>query len=184
MSVKRLLKGEKINLTAFEEDDIEALKSWFEDSEFTRYYDYMPAVPKSASSLKASIEAMENACDQYIFAIRESRSGKIVGICGYEDIVWNNQTARIFIGLGNHEYRGKGFASEALRLALEFGFAELNFHYVYLNVISYNKPAINLYEKVGFIREGANREFVLRDSKRYDLYIYGLLKREWEDLRS
>ncbi|MHC1720606.1 MAG: GNAT family N-acetyltransferase [Clostridiaceae bacterium] len=182
MSIKELLKGEKVRLTAFSEEDFETLKSWFADPEFSRYYDYMPAVPKSVAQLKAMIAAIEESRDNYVFAIRENDGGKLIGICGYEDIVWNNQTARIYIGLGNQEHRGRGFASEALRLAIDFGFMELNLHYIYLTVISYNRSAINLYERVGFSREGANREFILRDSQRYDLYIYGLLRREWKEI--
>jgi len=180
MSIKGLLKGEKVRLTAFSEDDFDILKEWFADPEFSRYYDYMPAVPKSGAQLKAMVSAIEESRDNYVFAIRENQGGKLIGICGFDDIVWNNQTARIYIGLGTREHRGRGFASEALRLAVEFGFMELNLHYIYLNVISYNRPAINLYERVGFVREGVNREFILRDSQRYDLYIYGLLRREWD----
>lgn len=63
---------------------------------------------------------------------------------------------------------------------LDFGFSELNFHRVQLNVISYNIPAIKLYESVGFIKEGVLREAVYRDFKWYDLYWYGILQKEWK----
>jgi len=35
--------------------------------------------------------------------------------------------------------------------------------------------------KAGFKKEGNYREFVLRDNKRYDLLLYGILKYEWEN---
>ncbi len=53
---------------------------------------------------------------------------------------------------------------------------------VQLTVFSYNERAIALYEKLGFRREGAFREFLQRDGKQYDMYLYGLLRREWEAL--
>ena len=49
-----------------------------------------------------------------------------------------------------------------------------------LTVFAYNERAIALYEKLGFVREGVYREFLARDGVRYDMYLYGLLRREWE----
>jgi RimJ/RimL family protein N-acetyltransferase len=62
---------------------------------------------------------------------------------------------------------------------LDFGFNELNFYRIQLNVISYNDVAINLYESIGFKKEGIYRNFILRDGKRYDMYLYGMLREEW-----
>jgi RimJ/RimL family protein N-acetyltransferase len=70
-----------------------------------------------------------------------------------------------------------------MRLLLHFAFGELNLRRVQLTVFSYNAAAIRLYEKLGFRREGAFREFVQRDGQLYDLYLYGLLRREWEASR-
>jgi len=77
------------------------------------------------------------------------------------------------------ESKGKGLGKETMRLLLDFGFNELNFHRIQLNVISYNSTAISLYESVGFKKEGTYREFIYRDGKRYDLYLYGILKEEY-----
>ena len=177
--LKELLKAERVRLTAFLDRDIELLKSWYGDSEFLRYYDYTPGFPKSAGQLTEMISEIKNSNDKYIFAIRNIQSDELIGVCGFENILWNNGTATVYIGLGNREYRGKGFAREALQLILEFAFMELNLHKLQLSVISYNNAAITLYEKAGFIKEGTLREFVYRDNIRYDLFCYGLLRREW-----
>lgn len=42
-----------------------------------------------------------------------------------------------------------------------------------------NEQAIRAYEKVGFQKEGACRQAVLRDGKKYDLVIMGILREEW-----
>ncbi len=67
-----------------------------------------------------------------------------------------------------------------MRLLLTFAFDELNLHRVQLTVFSYNRPAIALYEKLGFQREGTFREFLQRDGRRHDMFLYGLLRREWQ----
>lgn len=47
-------------------------------------------------------------------------------------------------------------------------------------MFSYNERAIALYEKLGFQREGIYREFLQRHGKRFDMYLYGILRREWQ----
>ena len=47
-------------------------------------------------------------------------------------------------------------------------------------VFSNNERCIALFEKLGFRREGVYREFLQRDGRRYDMYLYGLLRPEWE----
>jgi RimJ/RimL family protein N-acetyltransferase len=80
------------------------------------------------------------------------------------------------MGIGDRGAWGKGYGTEALRLALQYAFDELNLHRLTLTVIDYNERAIALYEKAGFRREGVFREFGQRDGKRYDMYLYGLLR--------
>lgn len=57
---------------------------------------------------------------------------------------------------------------------------ELNLHKLQLTVFSYNTRAVSIYESLGFKREGSFREFLERDGRRHDMYLYGLLKREWK----
>ncbi len=92
--------------------------------------------------------------------------------------------AWLAIGIGERENWGKGIGGEAMTLALDFTFRELNLHRVQLTVFEYNERAIALYERLGFVREGVCREFMQRDGRRYDMYLYGLLRREWEAQRN
>ena len=80
---------------------------------------------------------------------------------------------------------GEGLAvsEEQIRKAVRFGFHELNLHRIQLTVFSYNERAVALYEKLGFTREGVYREHLQRDGQRHDMYLYGLLRREWEEER-
>ena len=47
-------------------------------------------------------------------------------------------------------------------------------------VFSYNQPSMQLLTSVGFQREGVYREFLQRDGQRHDMYLFGLLRHEWE----
>ena len=121
----------------------------------------------------------DGSTDNSVEAVKTIKDDKLLGVTGFENILWNNGTAVVYIGIGDESFRGEGIGKEALALTLEFGFQELNFHRIQLTVLSYNKPAIALYEGLGFKNEGVYRAYINRDGKRYDMYLYGILRNEW-----
>lgn len=179
MLINRLLVGKSVRLTSFKEEYLPTLESWYNDTGFLRLYDFTSTFPKSEAQLQEMLSDTRKSNDKYVFAIKTIKEDKFVGIAGFENILWNNGNAVIYIGIGDTSFRGQGLGKEALGLAMEFGFQELNLHRIQLNVLEYNKPAIALYETLGFKKEGTYREFVHRDGKRYDMYLYGILRNEW-----
>ncbi|MGE5653420.1 MAG: GNAT family N-acetyltransferase [Bacillota bacterium] len=177
--MRGLLLGQRIRLTALRDSDNEAIETWFSNVRFLRYYDMLPAIPQSAKQIETLFKEFEDAQDKLMFAIRMINDDKIIGVTGYYDILWTNGVATTFIGIGDSGSAGQGYGKEAMQQLLDFGFNELNFHRIELTTIAYNQPAIKLYEGLGFVREGAHREFILRDGQRFDLYLYGLLDTEW-----
>ncbi|MFJ4677501.1 GNAT family N-acetyltransferase [Kitasatospora sp. NPDC088783] len=56
------------------------------------------------------------------------------------------------------EARGKGLATPATRLTLDFGFHVANLRSVWLKVLAPNKAAVHVYEQAGFQHVGAMRQ--------------------------
>jgi RimJ/RimL family protein N-acetyltransferase len=106
---------------------------------------------------------------------------RLLGFVVIHSIEWNNQTGLISFGIGDPEYRGKGYGSEAMCLAMHYAFNELNLYRLGLDVIADNDACMRAYEKLGFRHEGAMRESVYRDGVRVDRLIMGILREEWED---
>ncbi len=181
MLINKLLVGKNVRLSSFKDEYLPTFETWYNDLEFLRLYDVVSAFPKSEVQLQEMIEETRRSRDSYIFAVKTIEEDKFIGVTGFENILWNNGTAVIYIGIGDNSFRGKGIGKEALALTIEFGFQELNLHRIQLNVLSYNKPAIAIYEKLGFKREGTYREFIYRDGRRYDMYLYGILRNEWDN---
>jgi RimJ/RimL family protein N-acetyltransferase len=180
MLFSNLLVGEHVRLTALTPADIPDLARWYQDAGFLRLYDARPAYPQSEAALGQWLEERHKANDTFLFALRLINDEALIGFIELEGILWPHGTCWLSIGIGDAAWRGMGYGSEALRLALRFAFHEINLHRVQLTVFSYNAPAIALYEKLGFRREGMYREFLQRDGIRYDMYLYGLLRHEWE----
>lgn len=175
-----IINSNRLYFSKIQKEDIEHMYPWFADSEFLKYYDYLPPVPQSKEVVDKAFNYYQTNEGSDVFAIKMIGTDKVVGIAGFDDIIKDNKVATMFIGIGDKSLRGHGFGKEALDLLLKYGFKELLFHRIQLNVLQFNHTAISMYEKAGFIKEGTFREFVLRDGERYDLYLYGLLKHEWE----
>lgn len=179
MITSNLLRGEKVRLTAVTAHDLPAITSWWADADFLRLYNTAPAVPRNEDQLSRRFDLSQTSNEVFLFAIRLLDGDDFIGLLELDGIDWSNRTTFLSIGIGAPEHRGRGYGHDAMRAALRFAFDELNLHRVCLTVFSYNTPAIALYERLGFTREGTYRQHIERDGRRYDMYLYGLLRHEW-----
>ncbi|MFD1395263.1 GNAT family N-acetyltransferase [Kroppenstedtia eburnea] len=177
--VESILIGERVRLTALEEKDLATVATWSRDDHFMRRLDAEASVPRTESQLKKWLAEHHESDKGFLFALRPPEGEELIGFIEIDGILWNHRTGWISIGIGSPEHRGRGWGREAMSLALRFAFQELNLHRLQLTVISYNTDAIRLYERLGFTREGTYREFLEREGQRWDMLLYGLLRREW-----
>jgi len=179
-----ILRGAKVRLTALNKEDASVMVRWSEDAEYLRLQDTNLALPRTEAQLAADIEKQNEASDIIVFAVRVVETDDLIGFVGFWEIEWANRAAWLGIGIGDRAYWSHGYGTGAMELALKYAFDEMNLHRVQLTVLDYNERAIALYEKLGFRREGTYREFGLREGERYDMYLYGLLRPEWESQRA
>ncbi len=172
-----LYRGRLVRLSATRPDEAEALSRWSEDSEYRRLMDTDWARPEPVETFQRQHGSGSNAA---YFSLRTLADDRFIGFVVIHAIEWNNGAGTLAIGIGEPEYRGKGYGSDALALILHYAFCELNLHRVGLDVHSTNSRAIRAYEKSGFIHEGALREAGYRDGSRYDRVQMGILRPEWE----
>ncbi len=170
----------KCYLDIAKEEDKQHLYRWFSDKEFLATYDYIPPVPMSEEAVNKMMADYCEKNNSIVFIIRNAE-GKAIGLAGYFNIIKENLVATLFIGLGDKEDRGKGYGKESLKLLLKYGFNDLRLHRIQLNVLPFNPAGIRLYESAGFVKEGELKEFVLRDGKRLNLHMYGLLSDQYTD---
>ncbi|KAH8885824.1 acyl-CoA N-acyltransferase [Thozetella sp. PMI_491] len=89
-------------------------------------------------------------------------------------------TVGICIG---EDYQNQGYGAEAISWAVDWAFKFANVHRVEITTTSYNERAAHLYQKLGFKPEGRKREVVYMNRKYYDAIEFGMLEREWKELR-
>lgn len=180
MTSSTLLRGSRVRLTALTQSDLPIVAQWHQNPEFLRLLDALPAYPRTEASLAQWLEDRHKATDAFLFAIRTLDNDALIGYVELDGILWTHRVSGVSIAIGEAKHWGKGYGYEVMQLVLRFAFDELNLHRVQLTVFCYNERAIALYEKLGFQREGIHREHLQRDGRRYDMYLYGLLRSGWE----
>ena len=177
-----LFRGELVRLVAEDPERLaEAYSRWQRDSEYWRLQASEAAYTNSVRTVKTWIEKeVEHVPTASIFLIRTLEDDRLIGDVGLEPLRNGHGDTFAGIAIGEREYWGKGYGSDAMRVILRYAFTELNLHRVSLNVFEYNPRAMRSYEKVGFKHEGRSRGVLHRAGRRWDLIYMGILREEWE----
>jgi len=178
-----LFRGKLVRLVAPSERDAPVLARWTEDSRYLRAVDSAYAQPLSAEEAAQRLGPDNADPNRVEFHLRTLSDDRLIGFVAIHSIEWNNGAGLLAVGIGEPEYRGKGYGTDALQLSLRFAFDELNLFRIGLDVIATNTRAIRAYEKLGFQREGRMRGAVLRDGSRTDRIFMGILRDEWSELQ-
>jgi RimJ/RimL family protein N-acetyltransferase len=173
-----ILAGDLTSLAAVNPDtDAEIIARWSYDSQFWRLAHTDPAFPALPGSVKRALEAAP--IERPRFAIRTLADKRLIGLIGLYTVFQPQREAFMGIQIGERDYWGKGYGTDALRVLLRYAFNELNLYRVSLSVLEGNARAIRSYEKCGFRYEGRERQAWAYDGRRWDEIYMGLLREEW-----
>jgi len=107
-----------------------------------------------------------------IFSIISTADDKAIGYVSIKGINEAKSSAELGIGIMEKEYRGQGYGTEALKLALDYAFNELGLALLGLTVFPSNERAIRAYEKVGFKRkEVLEKSWLMPDGEYADMLL-------------
>lgn len=111
-------------------------------------------------------------------AITLRNDGRQIGGIGLR-IEEQHQHAELGYWLGA-AYWGQGYATEAGRAMLRFGFEDLKLHRIFATHFKHNPASGSILKKLGMRYEGCQREHLLKWGEFVDSEMYGILRSEWE----
>ena len=80
------------------------------------------------------------------------------------------------------DYRGNGYAVDASRIILKYGFWEQRYQKCNSMCLHTNQASIRLHEKLGFIQEGRIRRTCFYNGEYHDDVLFGMTREEFDEL--
>ena len=172
--------GPGLELRLLEERHAEEV-FWLCDTGRERLRQWLPWVEStlSADDTRAFIR---NSLEQ--FAKGESLvvgiwyKGCLAGVISFVAINKTNRSAMIGYWLGT-EYEGKGIVSRACAAMIDYGFRELGLNRIVVRAAPENARSQAVPQRLGFTREGVERQAEWVNDRFLDMVVYSLLRDEW-----
>lgn len=175
-----MLKGKKIILRGYNEEDAKLAHQYINDFECKNLLVTGAPFPISLKDEKEWVENRRASNDMcFDFAIEDIETGKYIGGCSTQQVDVKNRNCMVGIMIGDKDYWGKGYGEDALRVLIKFVFEELNMHKICLGVFDFNERAIKCYEKVGFVEEGRFKEQLFKGGKYVDEIRMAILAKDY-----
>lgn len=103
-----------------------------------------------------------------------------VGHCGLYQIDFRNGTAETAICIAPEGIRSKGLGSGIVQAIVNYAFQHMNLRRISARYLETNLRSAQTAEKIGFVREGVDREAEYRDGNYVNMIRMALLKNEWK----
>ncbi|MEJ2212352.1 MAG: GNAT family protein, partial [Anaerolineae bacterium] len=174
-----MIEGDRINLQPIREEDWPRFEEWGKSREalwgaFQRFQmDHVPLLREAYQ--QTGLLKREGG----LLLVESTKDGRVIGFVRYTMLpVPDADLPHPEIGFGIPEAsaRGQGYATEAVRLLVEYLFAGYPVERVAAFTDDENRPAQRVMEKVGFRREGTLRRAMFRDGQWRDVALYGVLR--------
>lgn len=171
------LVGPRLTLREFRDDDVDAVLALIGDDRVTRWLSFdSRSREQAASMIQGVIDRAQHQprTEYYLGAVRDD--DRVIGFArlGLTGV----QAAKLGYAVAADLW-GQGYATEAARLAIEFGFRDLQLHRISAAIGPDNASSIALVRRLGMQYEGRLRDHVFTNSAWRDSELYAILTHEW-----
>ncbi|RXZ76740.1 N-acetyltransferase [Paenibacillaceae bacterium] len=171
-----LVATERLIIRQFEPEDWQTILDYTSDEHVMKY---IPEGVLSGEGTKAFVN--DNLGEQAKnFPVLLSDDNIIIGHLGFHPYFGEHtyEIGWVF----NSNYYNQGYASEAARAMLKYGFETLNLHRIIATCQPENIPSYRVMEKIGMRREGYFKQCIPHGNEWWDEYYYAILQEEWHAL--
>ena len=176
-------QGTKIRLRATQRSDWEQWKLESTDSEAIRLMESGIELPKNDIDVAETSDMFDNFKDNFrkMFAIETVSNNQFVGFINLNSLDHKNGVFSFGLGV-NRGYRNNGYATEATRIIMRYGFYELRMQKCNSSCVEINEASLKFHRNLGFIEEGRRRRIIYMDGKLYDNILLGVTREEFDEV--
>lgn len=176
MKELKYLNGKRVYLRQLRTEDAPLLAEWMHDAEVTQYL--RRALPITPQEEVEWIEKMNKSEHSYVFGIT-TQADELIGTIGAHSIRFIDRTVTTGANIGNKEYWGQGYGSEAKMLLLYFIFDVLNLRKACSEAFAFNERSIRYQKKCGAVEEGRLKEQVFKNGRYWDVILLAVYRTAW-----
>ena len=176
-----ILATERLVLREFVENDWPAVLAYQQNPLYLRYYEWTERTPEGAREFVQMFLTQQQQVPRIKFqlACTLKTTGQLIGNCGIRLKSADAREGDIGYEL-DPRYWGQGYATEAARAIVQFGFAQLRLHRIWSWCIAENVGSARVLEKLGMRQEGRLRENEYFKGRWWDTLLYAILDYEWQ----
>lgn len=176
-----VIKGNRIILREIVEQDWIDIHTYAALPEVSRFQSWGPNTEEETKAFVNQIlnEAKIEPRLRYAYAIIEKENNTMIGSCELNIRDIPNRTGEVAYII-HPEYWRKGYATEAAKQMIQFGFTTFNLHRIFATCDTRNTASAKVLEKTGMTLEGRMREDLLIKDGWRDSYLYSVLEQEWK----
>ncbi len=160
------LIGKRVYLRALEKEDLIYIRKWSNDPEIRKLIGEVVSMSQADADKFLERVYSDNTREWFVIVLKEK--DRVIGETGLLRMFPAWRTTDISIIIGEKDAWGKGYGTEAILLLLDYAFRCLNFHRVAIGVVGFNKRAISFWKKIGFKKEGVERDGYYYNHKYFD----------------
>jgi len=165
-------------------DDNDMLKYWISDPQIqSRLSEPIYSTKEEVKELLTKYISSYEKDDYYRWVIVEKESFACIGQIAIFLVNTINHWGEIEYCIGS-EFQKKGFATEATKAIIDFGFNHVCFHKIQVCHKENNAASKGLIQKCGFTYEGTLRDYFYMDGKYVSRCFYSMLRSEWGSNRT
>lgn len=171
----RILETQRLILKPIEVEDLKFLLNLRWEQEVMNYLIHDPISFKNQTDWFNNLKKTDLALSIFI---KEDNELKIIGTIGLYEMNARHQRAIWRIRL-DPTHQGKGYATEAINLILDYGFNTLNLNKIISDSFADNAAIVNLTLKLGFKQEGLLVGHYFHKGEFRDAIQFGLLRKDF-----
>jgi RimJ/RimL family protein N-acetyltransferase len=131
--------------------------------------------PISVESLRQYVADRQKDRDSVFLAIVDKKQDLHIGNVKLGPIDWIHRRAEIGILVGEKTLWGRGYATETIKLVVNYAFRVLDLHKVTAGCYENNLGSQKAFEKAGFQVEGVRRRHSFWEGQYVDVVLLGII---------
>jgi [ribosomal protein S5]-alanine N-acetyltransferase len=180
------LKSDRTILRLAHRDDVAAIVEYYTEN-YHHLAPFEPSRPPNfytetfwCDEVRYRLNSFRCDMSLKLFLFKREEPKNIIGTINFSNFIRGTaQSCSLGYGMAAGE-QGKGYMTEALKIAIDYVFCDLNMHRITAAYIPHNQRSGNVLKKLGFVVEGYARDYLLIDGEWQDHILTSLVNNNWQ----